>query len=269
MIKLNPLDLDPLPASFLRRWQREIDSMSSYAERVQVGKDKFKSRNHNRNATFNHVREVLGKMCQGARRCAYCEDSVADEIEHIQPKDIYPNLVFSWDNYLYACGPCNGPKNNQFSVLAGREPRLVNVTRAKDEPVVPPVKGVPVLINPRAEDPLHFLFLDLLNTFAFTPRTGISPVDAIRADYTIGVLRLNDRDYLVNARRTAFGNYRARLVEYINEKTSGASQNDLRRRQSELLKVGHQTVWREMQRQQASYPALAALFAAAPEALVW
>ncbi len=269
MIRLNVLPLDSRSTGYLQRWQKEIDDLPAYADRVAAGKTKFSSRNRNDNATFRHVKEVLTRMCQGARRCGYCEDSVADEVEHIRPKDLYPEAVFSWDNYLYACGPCNGPKNNKFAVIAGQPEVLVDVTRADGAPVAAPQAGAMALIDPRTEDPLHFLFLDLLNTFAFTPCIGLTEIEALRAGYTIEVLRLNARDYLVEARRTAFGNYRARLVEYAGEKQTGASQPDLDRRRDELLKVGHQTVWREMQRQHSLYPLLATLFAAAPEALHW
>lgn len=269
MIRLPAHNLDARLARYLRDWQAEIDGIPAYADRVLAGKSKFSSRNTGRNATFRHVREVLTRMCQGAKRCGYCEDSAADEVEHIAPKDLYPEAVFSWDNYLYACGPCNGPKNNQFSVLAGAPPQLIDVTRAAGAPITPPPVGHPALINPRAEDPLRFLFLDLLNTFAFLPVQDLQGADALRAEYTIRVLRLNDRDYLLDARRTAFGTYRARLREYIEEKAAGTAQPALDLRRTELLKVGHQTVWREMQRQQGSYPVLANLFAEAPEALAW
>lgn len=269
MIQLPQLDLNPRAIGYLSTWQTAVDSLPTYAERVAEGKSKFGDRNHNRNATFSHIKVILTQMCQGARRCAYCEDSVADEVEHIRPKDLYPEVVFSWGNYLYACGPCNGPKNNQYAVLAGRPKRLVDVTRPDNAPVLPPRSGSPALINPRVEDPLRFLFLDIENTFAFTPRLGLSDLDQIRAEYTIKVLRLNIRDYLPEARRTAFGNYRARLHEYVYHKAMRTPATDLIRHRDELLKVGHQTVWREIQRQQANYPPLRVLFDAAPEALTW
>jgi len=269
MIQLTVLPLDNGFATHLRQWQSEIDNMSGYADRVAHGKSRFSARNTSSNATFTHVKAVLTRMCQGARRCAYCEDSVADEVEHIKPKDLYPEAVFSWDNYLYACGPCNGPKNNKFAILEGRPTQLTIVTRPPNAAVTPPLAGKAALINPRTENPLRFLFLDLLNTFAFTPMEGLSPDETLRAEYTLQVLRLNDRDYLVQARRTAFGTYRARLHEYVTEKQNGVPKLVLERRKTELLKVNHQTVWREMQRQQASYAPLAALFAAAPEALIW
>lgn len=268
MIQLPAFNLDSRPARQLQNWQAEIDNIPKFADRVQAGKDWFSTRNTRRNATFTHVKQVLTRMCQGSRRCAYCEDSVADEVEHISPKDLYPEAVFSWDNYLYACGPCNGPKNNRFAVLAGNPLQLVDVTRARGAIVTPPLAGIHALINPRVEDPLRFLFLDLLNTFTFLPLQGLSAADVLRASHTIEVLRLN-RDYLVEARRTAFGTYRARLSEYVGDKASGAAQSTLDLRHDELVKVGHQTVWREMQRQHENYKALSDLFAAAPEALAW
>lgn len=33
------------------------------------------------------------------------------------PKNMYPEKVFVWSNYLFSCGLCNGPKNNQFAVF--------------------------------------------------------------------------------------------------------------------------------------------------------
>lgn len=44
-------------------------------------------------------------------------DSAADEVEHIAPKALFPERVFDWTNYIYACGPCNGPKSNRYSYV--------------------------------------------------------------------------------------------------------------------------------------------------------
>jgi uncharacterized protein (TIGR02646 family) len=261
----------PLPAAHdarLRAWQKAIDDLNDYRGEVEAAKRSFKSRNSKRNATFNGVRAVLTSMCSGARRCAYCEDSVADEVEHIRPKDLFPRQCFEWKNYVYACGPCNGPKNNQFAILRGRPLARVDVSRRPADPIVAPPDGVQALIDPRVEDPMDFLFLDLKNTFAFTPALRLNARDKLRAEYTIEVLRLN-RDYLIDARRTAFGSYRARLEQYIQHQRAGAAVAQLQQFADELGRVHHRTVWKEMQRQQAMHPALANLFASAPEALGW
>ena len=63
---------------------------------------------------FNVLKESLALMCSGNQRCMYCEDSFADEIEHRRPKNLYPQQTFDWDNMLYSCGPCNGPKTTNL-----------------------------------------------------------------------------------------------------------------------------------------------------------
>ena len=178
----------------------------------------------------------------------YCEDSVADEIEHFRPKDLYPEYVFVWMNFLYVCGLCNGRKNNRFAVIHPRSGDVLNVTRPLRAPVVPPPTGDAALIDPRREDPLAFLMLDLRDTFEFTPVADAGTLDYERACHTIKILELNGRDYLVAARRTAFHNYCALLSEY-------ARLNDLERRRAKRTALSairgnnHPTVWWEMKRQ--------------------
>jgi hypothetical protein len=196
----------------------------------------------------------------------YCEDAPADEVEHIRPKDLYPEVVFAWENDLYACGPCNGPKNNQFSVISRR--RIVDVARRRGDPVVPPRKGRPALINPREEDPLDFFMLDITNTFELVIVSPPGSVEYLRAAYTLKVLRLNDREILKAARRAAFGAYRSLLKDYGNELAAGnaASANRIK---GYICESNHATVWAEMKRQRKSIGELKALFDRAPDALDW
>src|SRR5437867_3043275 len=109
MIRLPSVLLPPLALQSLQGYQREIDMVRDYAKRVEAAERLFKSRNKTSNNTFRAVRLKLHEMCSGARRCCYCEDSFADEVEHVRPKSLYPEHVFVWENYLYSCGPCNGP----------------------------------------------------------------------------------------------------------------------------------------------------------------
>ena len=215
------------------------------------------------------VRSALTQMCQGARRCGYCEDSVADEVEHIKPKDLFPEEVFQWRNYLYACGQCNSPKNNKFAIFEAGARRLIHLIRDTSSQVVPPPFGDPVLINPRLEDPLDFLELDLVDTFYFSPRFRIVGEPRERALYTIEILRLNERDYLVQARENAFDSFHARLAEYAERKRAGAGDPELVRQVESLRRMHHQTVWREMVRQRAIIAGLRPLFETNPEALTW
>ncbi len=91
----------------------------------------------------------------------YCEDNEADEIEHLWPKSLYPDRTFRWDNHFFVCGPCNGPKNNHFPVLSAQTGCIVDVSRRRGAPVVPPEPGRMMLLDPRRDDPLRFLVLDL------------------------------------------------------------------------------------------------------------
>ena len=202
MLHLDDPGLDAATERGLRSYQVRVDSAGNYAERVVTAKDLFDRYNRRDNRVFRVVRGQLATMCSGARRCSYCEDSVGDEVEHFKPKDLYPEAVFLWENYLLACGPCNGGKNNRFSVVRGG--RLVEVTRRRGDPIRMPRSGPPAPINPRDEDPLMFLDLEIVDTFMFLPKEGLSEIDEARAGYTIEVLKLN-RDVLLAARREAYG----------------------------------------------------------------
>lgn len=269
MINLPNLALSHAAQNQLDSWQNNIDSIGDYPTRVDEAKKSFARYNKPTNPTFREVRQVLTKMCYGCRRCGYCEDSVADEVEHIKPKDIYPEAVFLWDNYLYACGQCNSPKNNKYAVFSYTTGKLTEVSRKRGEPVIQPEAGDPVLIDPRSEDPFDFLEIDLIDTFYFIPISPPNSINYQRAEYTIDILRLNDRDYLVEARKEAFYSYRARLSEYITQKQIGATEEQLKNLIAALQRMQHPTVWREMQRQQGFISSLNTLFDLAPEALTW
>ncbi|EDX78731.1 hypothetical protein MC7420_7384 [Coleofasciculus chthonoplastes PCC 7420] len=93
MIRLPHQNLPKKAQNQLNVWQNEINCLEDYAERVAQGKKAFARRNKLTNSTFRQVRQTLTHMCCGARRCGYCEDSVADEVEHIKPKALYPETV--------------------------------------------------------------------------------------------------------------------------------------------------------------------------------
>lgn len=268
MIRLRDAALSARVAKLLDRYQADVDAATTYAERVERAKAAFARRNKDSDPAFKEIRRALAALCSGNRRCCYCEDSFADEVEHIQPKDLYPDLVFSWLNYLYACGPCNGPKNNRFAVILPTGEQR-EVTRRRGDPVVPPIAGQPALINPRAEDPLRFLDLDILDTFLFLPAEGLFPNDVLRAEYTIDVLALNRREVLVQARRTAYGSYRARLHEYRRKAKRGDPPIELDALATGLRTMDQPTVWAEMKRRHRVVPELAELFRAVPGALDW
>ncbi len=268
MIQLKNRKLSERTMQALTGYQAEVDAFPTYAEQIAEAKRIWPSRKQN--APFREVKSTLTEMCAGARRCCYCEDSMADEVEHIFPKDFYPEKTFVWGNYIYACGPCNGPKGNQFAVFEPAQLNYTCLSHPHDSPPVKPSPGEPVLINPREENPLDFLWLDIQDSFAFTT-VDDNPHSKTycRAHYTINVLKLNQRDSLIEARRRAYENYRARLREYIQQREVNTNEEELQRLISGLQSEQHPTVWKEMQRQHAGIPELQTLFDEAPEALSW
>lgn len=268
MLHLSNRPLTPQAASELVQYQQQVDAQPTFPEKVAEAKRLFPQKNKEDNPPFQEVRELLRAMSGATIRCNYCEDSAASEVEHIYPKHFYPEKCFVWENYCYACGPCNRPKGNNFAVFEAATSLEKNLKT--DIPAdSPPPPGQALLIDPRTEDPLKFLFLDTINTFYFTPSPNLSPNDKRRAEFTIKLLGLNTRTHLVRARKNAFVNFKARLFEYVSKKESGTPPASLIDLEVSFRSEQHQTVWREMIRQRTFHREIDDLLNRAPEALHW
>jgi len=264
MIRLPDIALTDAAAAGLRALQAEVDAAGSYSDQVTEGKRLFELRNRRGNAIFDEVKRALEAMCCGACRCACCEDSAADEVEHVRPKDLYPNVVFAWGNYIYACGPCNGPKGNHFAVFVADTVVPIEVARKPKAPIVPPLDGAPALIDPRSEDATQLMLLDLRETYFFIPLAAKGTRDHARADYTIRTLCLNIRPLLPRARRQAYLAYVAHVRHYQRERDNKAATARLAELREAVQQYQHPTVWREMQRQREKLPELQAMFRGRP-----
>ena len=276
MIRLMPSTLAGNAIAQLATYQQAVLNAGDYTAQVAEAKRRFGQYNTLNNTTFQEVKIRLTEMCVGSRRCNYCEDSVADEVEHIAPKDLYPERVFLWENYCYTCGPCNGPKSNRYAVFRADQngtfykiPAHPRAQPGQPYQLTPPPPGLEALIDPRKENPLDFLLLDIAGGFQFSEFADSGTTDYKRASYTIDLLRLNVRADLIKARRIAYTNFLARLREYIHERDSGMSQSHLDTLQQNLRDENHQTVWQEMVRQYQTIPVLTTLFGQASEALSW
>lgn len=266
MLHLDDPGINPPTAQGLGRYQAKVNAAGTFSNQLQVGKDLFKKYNRSNNPVFRAVHRKLKEMCSGAQRCNYCEDSAGDEVEHIKPRSLYPERVFVWDNYLLSCGQCNRSKGSRFSVI--RQGRFIDVTHRPGSTRRKSPTGCPVIINPRTEDPLAFFQLEIAETFLFLPMNDLPEIAKKRACYTIQVLKLN-RDVLLEARREAYGAYRARLSEYRTIQSHDAPQSRLDTLRDAIKTTAHPTVWREMQRQQSDIAELRELFSDIPEALFW
>lgn len=271
MIRLPDYQISTETQQGLDGYQAVVNAAGSYSEQVKLAKKKFSQWNRPRNAVFKEVRSQLTEMCAGAARCGYCEDSYADQVEHIKPKDLYPEVVFSWLNYLYACGKCNRTKLNHWAIISHSPLQVINIKRDPINPVHPG-SGESALIDPRSENPMDFLILDLRTSFYYWPYCDEGTLEWERAIYTIETLEMN-RDTLLAAREEAFRSYRSRLREFIEERDDGATQVELNDLVRAVKRMGHPTVWAEMKRQQEMFPSilikLRSLFQRAPEALSW
>lgn len=248
---------------YLATCQQEIDDEAQYADRVLKAATSWEKKG---SKEFAAIRELLADLCQGARRCHYCEDSAADEVEHIWPKKFYPCKTFSWENYLFACGPCNGSnKRDRFAIFDAIN-TVIELERGRGEKPIEPIVGSPVFLDQRAEDPFQLIELDL-STGIFVPRAELIEIKYIRAEYTIEVLGLNRRDYLTRARRNAYGSFLDSARQYVLRKSVGAPTAELRQRAQEISERHHQSVWAEMKRL-ATAPEHVPIFTAAPELLL-
>ena len=105
--------------------------------------------------------------------CAYCEETTKGEVDHLRPKSKFPNLVYTWSNWLLACHECNHAKLNTWPSLGYVDPCATSPSERPE------------------------------SYFVFDTQTGfISPhesLDACRrhmAQETIKALRLNDLHHL-------------------------------------------------------------------------
>lgn len=278
MLLIQNINLPAEATAVITGLQGLVNQEANYPDRVVKAHKLWVSKNStaSKKSAFRTIRDTLSNMCIGSVRCSYCEDSLADEVEHIAPKNLFPQHAFQWNNYLFACGPCNGPKSNRHGVVVGGV--VQEFTRNKTDPIVPPPPGQFALINPRFEDPTLFLELDLGGvtpdgmvldaTFEFVVREGLLPADSARAEFTITVLGLN-REVIRAARENAFGGFRARLREYVEARQAGILQNELDTLMRDILNTPHLTVFYEMRRQRSYLPQVDQFFSDAPEAIDW
>lgn len=242
MLKLPQVSVFGRTRTYLEAQQQLIDNLPTYAEKVTSAKKAWDGKSK---AVFEEVRATLDVICPGARRCHYCEDSAADEVEHVWPKKFYPEKTFIWQNYLFACGPCNGSnKRDQFSVFDEDENQF-DIVRKKNDPIIQPPVGAPLFIDPTSEDPTEYITLDL-ETGLFVPLSPKDTREFKRAEYTIKILGLNSRDYLSRARRNAYASYKDSLDAYTSLKVNGSPHAELMRKQAEIREKHHPTVWHEI-----------------------
>ena len=46
--------------------------------------------------------------------CAYCESPDKGEVDHFRPKSRFPEFVYEWSNWIFACRACNQSKRENW-----------------------------------------------------------------------------------------------------------------------------------------------------------
>jgi uncharacterized protein (TIGR02646 family) len=184
--------------TWLDERQREADEL----DRIARLNTTARWEEHRPAMNTNGVRESLETMAGPRRRCMFCGDSKATDIEHFRPKMRYPEHMFHWDNFLLVCWPCNRRKGTKF-------------------PCDP--AGAPLLIDPTREDPWDHLFF-VAATGQVVPRpdaaTGQeSPRGVATTDPR--TLPLNDES-ITEARRRGYRTLHRAVARFLQSATASA-----------------------------------------------
>ncbi|MCE7985690.1 MAG: TIGR02646 family protein [Caldilinea sp. CFX5] len=186
MLRVNRPDLPAALRSALDHWQQAVNNGETNSDPWQQFHEQDKE-------TKNAILALLKTLFHS--KCAYCETPDADELDHFWPKSPHhqngfrgtPHYMFAWDNLLLACHKCNGfsCKGSRMA-WDGENPRL---------------------LNPCVDEPLHYFALNLSYDSDVTaghvaPRQDLSPTKQVRAEYTLRLLKLNERRLLVEGRLT-------------------------------------------------------------------
>lgn len=245
---------------------------------------------------FKRVKKHLITLCVSVEVCNYCESNEANDIEHILPKKLFPHLTFLWTNYLLACQNCNSNfKQDQFAIFEPLNSEIVTEFILRQKVEIQPATEDHVFIHPHLENPMDFLWLEL-NTCIFNIHPNFIENENSRefkkGDYTLRILKLNERATLVQGREVALKEYLRLLKEYIAVKNATdfeglkmavhdfpavdenipffeEKQNFIMSIQKEIKSHRHPTVWHELVRQRALKSSLNKLFEEAPEAILW
>jgi uncharacterized protein (TIGR02646 family) len=293
MIQLNSKDLSDPTQKHLQKVQKRIDALPDFVNQASKAQSEWNSKSSTvaKAAAFTEIKEILISMCVGVEVCNYCENNEATDIEHIYPKSFFPERAFRWENYLLSCPTCNSRyKLDKFAIFDPvKMDTLLELLRGSGKPA----HDDGVMINPRTENPLDYFWLDIENrTFILNPKLSLDSRGTKRAEYTLKLLGLNDRETLLAARKSAASYYIDRLERYVKVKEATTMQaleeiapepllvntalpfpeeksRILSSLQNDIRQYSHPTVWQELKRQRAHLPKTNGFFTRAPEAMDW
>lgn len=203
MIKINKEEEPEILIQNIDEWTNEllelIKNYGSFTNIPENEKKKISSK-------YKHP-DIINKLSEASfGKCAYCEcvpgESSYIEVEHFEPKSLYPEKTYSWDNLLPACSKCNRSKSSF------------------DTRTYP-------MINPSVDDPAMYLTYDYLMVKAIKEND--------KASNTINKCDLN-RPNLIDSRAKIMVNltsFLKRLEECLKE----ININDTSRKINKLANI--------------------------------
>ena len=116
---------------------------------------------------YDNLKYVFGGLC------AYCEEITKGEVDHFRPKSQFPDLVYSWSNWLFACHECNQAESSYWPAGGYVDPCEMS----------------------RPNRPEHYFLFDTQTGFIL-PNGSLTPRRRQKAQRTIDDLGLNDLQHL-------------------------------------------------------------------------
>lgn len=257
MLKCVCKDIESSTKTVLSALQSQVDNIGTHAEKYSKAKALFSNKT---TKAFKDIKKKLGDAAPPGDACVYCERDRYRDIDHIRPKRHYPEETFVWNNYVFACTICNqDAKKDTYAVLDAQDQVIkFDRTLSFTQPVP---AGTHLLIDPRSEDPLTFLFLDLeTGRFVIDPNGTL--LEKEKGTFTRDLFDLNETS-LSRFRVQAFAAFRDYLTRH-KECVANADLIGAQRILEEIKELPHPTVLVEMRRQSPLTPTLNDLFAHVP-----
>ena len=86
----------------------EPNGLEAIRDRYTLGWVDFYEHGTGSRPTDSRWREFRAELGQRFRmQCGYCEIIYAGDVDHFRPKSKFPELVYVWDNWVFACSVCN------------------------------------------------------------------------------------------------------------------------------------------------------------------
>lgn len=141
------------------------------------------------------VLDTLRAMAGARVRCMYCHDSHGGDIEHFWPKAPYPDRMFRRPNLLLCCTDCGRHKGDKF----------------------PLADGLPLLIDPTADNPWDFLEYDT-ETNSLVARFDVTlSAPSPQGSETVRILKLDRREAVSKGYHRTFKRLKATMDRFLKE----------------------------------------------------